>query len=311
MRTELNEKRKRKVRFLKQKYGQSKRIPDDLEGINIADKEIPTTFTSEPRCYGGISLTENEKKVLNLPPKFAVYGKVDSLECEAEIEKGLAKLRWRKKRASSKGDEGEYNGVGKGLYDYQDGFFNFCYMKATDLPFNRRVYLPSPLDTETEISIQNLKVGLNRVVRKYVENERSAKWRNLDHDEKEGLTSLRRKVRSQECIIFQTDKSGRFSLDTVENYKLVFETHVAEGVVISEEDYVRLQRLVNAHAVFWTRFLQAGSKTKSATKLKDSMVSVGSSIAPLYTLRKDHKVYDDESRGPPVRPVCGARGGWV
>ena len=40
------------------------------------------------------------------------------------------------------------------------------------------------------------------------------------------------------------------------------------------------------------------------------MVSVGSLIAPLYTLRKDHKVYDNESRGPPVRPVCGAVAGY-
>ena len=63
------------------------------------------------------------------------------------------------KRGSLKGDEGEYNDVGKGLHDCQDSSFNFFYMKATDLPFNRRVYLPGPLDTETEISIQNLKVG--------------------------------------------------------------------------------------------------------------------------------------------------------
>ena len=117
-------------------------------------------------------------------------------------------------------------------------------------------------------------------------------------------------MRSLECVIFQTDKSGRFSVDSAENYKLVSETHVAKGVVISKEDYVWLQQLVNAHAVFWTRFLQAGSKTKSATRLKDSMVSVGSPIATLYTLRKDHKVYDNESRGPPVRPVCGAVAGY-
>ena len=48
--------------------------------------------------------------------------------------------------------------MGKGLYDYQYGPFNFCYVKATDLPFNRRVNLPSPLDTETDITIQNLKL---------------------------------------------------------------------------------------------------------------------------------------------------------
>ena len=52
--------------------------------------------------------------------------------------------------------------------------------------------------------------------------------------------------------------------------------------------------------MFWTRFLQAGSKTESATRIKDSIVGVGNPVAPLYTLRKDYKVHDDES--PPVRP---------
>ena len=43
-------------------------------------------------------------------------------------------------------------------------------------------------------------------------------------------------MRSQECVI-HTDTSGRFSVDSVENYKIMSETHVAEGAVISEEGY--------------------------------------------------------------------------
>ena len=53
-------------------------------------------FTSEPKCYGGCSVDEDDKKVLSLPPKFIVYSRVDVRQCEAEIEKGLAKLRWTK-----------------------------------------------------------------------------------------------------------------------------------------------------------------------------------------------------------------------
>ena len=36
------------------------------------------------------------------------------------------------------------------------------------------------------------------------------------------------------------------------------------------------------------------------------MITRNSPYAPLYTLRKDHKQYDNENDGPPVRPVCGA-----
>ena len=71
------------MRFLIQKYGQSKRILDDVEGINTADIEVPAIFTSEPRCYGGISLIENEKKLL----KFAVYGKVVQLSARQRLKR--------------------------------------------------------------------------------------------------------------------------------------------------------------------------------------------------------------------------------
>ena len=35
-----------------------------------------------------------------------------------------------------------------------------------------------------------------------------------------------------------------------------------------------------------------------------------SQVAPLYILRKDHKEYNNEYSGPPVRPVCGAVVGY-
>lgn len=99
---------KKKVKFLEQRYGKikEKRVPDEIKGINIADKEIPTHVTSNPQCYGGSTINEKEQKVLSLPPKFAVYEKVDTVECEIEIEKGLAKLRWTKaKQGTADGEE--------------------------------------------------------------------------------------------------------------------------------------------------------------------------------------------------------------
>ena len=45
-------------------------------------------------------------------------------------------------------------------------------------------------------------------------------------------------------------------------------------------------------------------------RIKNNMISNDSSVAPLYTLRKDHKDCSDEYRGPPVRPVCGAVVGY-
>ena len=39
-------------------------------------------------------IDDKEQDLLHLPPKFAVYGEIDPVECMGEVEKGLAKLRW-------------------------------------------------------------------------------------------------------------------------------------------------------------------------------------------------------------------------
>ena len=52
--------------------------------------------------------------------------------------------------------------------------------------------------------------------------------------------------------------------------------------------------------------LEAGKETGSGLRIKNNMINTDSPFAPLYTLRKDHKMYDDSVKGPPMRPVCGS-----
>ena len=66
--------------------------------VIVEDQKIPESFSSEPRCYGNVEISAEERKVLSLPPKFAVFNRIDTLRCEGEVEKGLAKLRWYKRR---------------------------------------------------------------------------------------------------------------------------------------------------------------------------------------------------------------------
>ena len=158
--------------------------------------------------------------------------------------------------------------------------------------------------------MQNLKVKLNQITEKYVRDEKASKWSNLEKNEKEGLVSMKKKVQSQESVVFQTDKSGRLSVDSMGNYRAVSQPHVVDSVLITKDEHNQLQQLINAHSAFWVRILNAGSETNSETRIKNNMLNSDSQVAPLYTLRKDHKEYSDEYKGPPVRPVCGAVVGY-
>ena len=77
-----------------------------IEGIRISDRPLTDDFDNKPQCYGGITLNENEKETLSLPPRFAMYEEIRAEKCEAEIEKGMAKLDGTggKKRMENKQD---------------------------------------------------------------------------------------------------------------------------------------------------------------------------------------------------------------
>jgi hypothetical protein len=305
LKSELNEKRKTKVKFLISKYGKKVNIPDVYEGIKISDQEIPDTFTSEPRCYGGCTIDNNERSILTLPPKFAMYPKLDAAAIETQIEKSLAKYRWdqakeeqnqeiRKKNDTGSGDES-----GKGNVDMRK-------LKATDLPFNKRVCLPNPLNERKEIELQHLKSKMLTTAESYIERNKDVQMSNLTKQEKKGLRSIRKRCADKDIVVYQTDKSGRFSVDKTENYTKACETHIKDDEVISEQEYKILESKMNAHSVFWTRILQAGKDVGQMERVKNNMLITETPISPLYCLRKDHKIITDPEVGPPMRPVCGA-----
>jgi len=70
-------------------------LPDSIDNIHMKDVTLSPEFESKPRVYGGCTLSESEMKTLSLPPKFAVFKKIDSFDCKSEVEKAFTKLRWK------------------------------------------------------------------------------------------------------------------------------------------------------------------------------------------------------------------------
>ena len=93
-------------------------------------------------------------------------------------------------------------------------------------------------------------------------------------------------------MVFQTDKSSKFSVDTKTNYIESCEQHTSKDETISEEKYETMIKELNSHSVMWCNFLKAGKYTNSNgdQRIKDNMISSEMcDPPPLYALRKDHK----------------------
>ena len=293
-----------KIQHLQRKYKKKRKVvPDEYDGVTIKDQNIPEDFASSPRTYGGTILTEVEDKLLSLPPKFATYKEVEMEECEAEIEKCLAKLRWedRRKRA----EENELPQEETNWHDHENKTMDFRYFRSTNLKFNQRITMPPPLDDDAEVNMQNLKLKLKQCTQKYNNEAGNSKPNNLTTEQEQGLKSLRRKKKEGEIVVFETDKSKRFSCDTPENYKVLAGTHMEQDDVVKQEVKGRYEHEINAHSHMWIRMLQTAEEVNDYERVKTSMTSHNNPPAPLAVLRKDHKPYDDAVIGPPGRPVCG------
>ena len=158
------------------------------------------------------------------------------------------------------------------------------------------------------MTIQHLKDDLKRTTREYVERARSesTKQKNLTHEEKEELRSLKERVNQSEVVVYQTDKSGRFSVDTLDNYRDACRIHVENDPTVTQDFHEKAQKMADAHSTLWTRILRAGEGVEGQARIKSNVLVQDSTQAPIYALRKDHKSGICPVRGPPVRPVCGA-----
>ena len=85
-----------------------------------------------------------------------------------------------------------------------------------------------------------------------------------------------------------------------------------DDTTIDETEHTNCQKIINGHASAWTRILRAGVETgdESENRVRNNMMIENHGLAPLYTLRKDHKKYQDQITGPPVRPVCGGNAAY-
>lgn len=109
-------------------------------------------------------------------------------------------------------------------FDLKKGALDLHYLRPTDLPFNKRVCLPNTLENGKEIDMQHLKERLMSVAKGFIneQNMRAARS-NLTREEQRGLRSLKGR---ENVVVYQKDKSGRFPVDTKENYRVACKPHV-------------------------------------------------------------------------------------
>ena len=124
-----------------------------------------------------------------------------------------------------------------------------------------------------------------------------------------GLEILKQKSKEEKTICFTTDKSGRWAADSKVNFISACEKHLATGIKeISINEHNEIEKHINCHMLALLRMM--GQKDDfNGERVRNASIVTGNTIAPLYSLRKDHKDVEigKETEGPKTRPVCGAK----
>ena len=110
-------------------------------------------------------------------------------------------------------------------------------------------------------------------------------------------------------MCFQTDKSGRWAVDSIQNYTTATEKHLQNGVTeITLEEYNYIEKEVNCHATALLRIIGLNDDNKGK-RLRHICTPKGINFAQLNSLRKDHKPVQEseEEIGPKTRPLCGCQ----
>ena len=100
-------------------------LPDEINGIDLRDQELGSEFNSEPRLYGNVTIDEEERSVLSLPPRFGIMKKVDVTDTTIEVEKCLNTMRWRE-------IIGEEEETHVGFYNETENEMDINRMRPTD-----------------------------------------------------------------------------------------------------------------------------------------------------------------------------------
>ena len=135
-----------------------------------------------------------------------------------------------------------------------------------------------------------MKYGLEDLVRstgrELKEKFKGRKMYNISEEQQDGLRSLVSRRKEEGLLYFETDKSGKMSVDTVQNFSEKMSQHLECGVEVDSSFVVSTEKELNARAVSWGRILGVGAEWGHEDRVKQSFISTSSYPPPIYGLKR-------------------------
>ena len=328
---EMRDKYKDKVRDLKFKYREDTeerldKIPDEMQdyhNLSIFDREKFERIqiqSYEVTCVGEIHLSNEEKSVLRMHPKFCVMETLKEGAMNFEIELANAKLRIQlHKENDEKLDDTEEieltqeekdtieeeEAKSRQTFDPLTKTFDDRRRRVTDLAECNRVTLPKPLPTHQETMIEMRREIHAQIFKKYKQEKCTKDGEqesNLTPEQQAGLKSLKKKIKDGDIIVLKTDKSGKLCVASRDAYVKMGMIHTEKDKKIGWNEIQEMEKQINGHSVAWVKMHNTGEHHGHHDRVIDSKVSRSKNLSTMYLVVKDHKKEPGKSR--PIVTGC-------
>ena len=120
------------------------------------------------------------------------------------------------------------------------------------------------------------------------------------------IKNLKKRIESEGLTCGETDKTGKLTLDTLENTSKKMDKHICNDKVLTVKEVKRLENKLNKHMNYWSRILKPGQNRNQSRRVKSNFVTIDNQIPVLRGTSKDHKEAEDKTVGPDFRPIMGA-----
>ena len=191
------------------------------------------------------------------------------------------------------------------VYIPDEGSVNLQRRRVTDLKQNSKVCLPKPLKVQEEaklsVRVSHYREEFRKHRMKFC-NQHGKQKQNLTQNQQKGLASLRKRIKNQEIVILQTDKTGKFAVTDMETYEKMGEEHTGRDEEITREQVLQIERLINGNMSMLGKCFQIGKQWNHTERCRETQINHSESVAPMYLVVKDHKLVPI-CQLPKTRPI--------
>ena len=92
----------------------------------------------------------------------------------------------------------------------------------------------------------------------YCDKNGKIKDSNISIDQQKAMKELKRRVEVDNLVIYETDKTGKFVIDSLENMENKMKKHFENDDIIDGKDNRKIEKKLNLETDAWIEFLQLG-----------------------------------------------------